>query len=126
MSARTHFRLWEYRKIDDALLQLALNFPIGDKKAANIDTITKTSDSKCSRIFFIDCMSMNDKIISCLYTQMTICLTIKEIQQHAINKQNTERTVKKGQSRETGNIEHMVHKMKKNTTQNMSKQTQIT
>jgi len=51
MSARTHFRLWEYRKIDDALLQLALNFPIGDKKAANIDTITKTSDSKCSRIF---------------------------------------------------------------------------
>ena len=45
---------------------------------------------------------------------------------HAINKQNTERTVKKGQSRETGNIEHMVHKMKKNTTQNMSKQTQIT
>jgi hypothetical protein len=91
MSARTHLRLWEYRKIDDALLQLALSFPIGDKKAANIDTITKTSDSKCSRIFFIDCMSMNDKIISCLYTQMTICLTIKEIQQHAINKQHTER-----------------------------------
>ncbi|XP_052102036.1 uncharacterized protein LOC127735771 isoform X2 [Mytilus californianus] len=39
MSARTSFRPWEYRKIDEALLQLALNFPNYDKKS---DTVTVT------------------------------------------------------------------------------------
>lgn len=48
MSARTSFRPWEYRKIDETLLQLALNFPNYDKKS---DTVTVT-DSKCSKILF--------------------------------------------------------------------------
>ncbi|XP_063434516.1 uncharacterized protein LOC134715898 isoform X2 [Mytilus trossulus] len=64
MSARTSFRPWEYRKIDEALLQLALNFPNYDKKS---DTVTVTD--KVRPISSMADSEVNVKRTVCSYCQ---------------------------------------------------------